>query len=102
VLGHTSRYTGPPAQQRAPWLNQAGQNKNGGQMAAVQEPKGSNSLDEVDLSRQIARDFETNFLLANSGLCPDFHGVSSSVFDRLVPVRTVLSEITSKTPISFR
>ena len=51
-------------------------------MAAVQKPEGLHSLDQVDLGRQIARDFETNFLLAYCGLRPDFHGVSSSMFDR--------------------
>src|SRR6185437_1694865 len=34
-------------------------------------------LDKVDFGRQVARDFETNFLLANCGLRPNFHGVSS-------------------------
>jgi hypothetical protein len=35
------------------------------------------SLDEVDFGRKVARDFETNFLLAHFGLRPDLHGVSS-------------------------
>jgi hypothetical protein len=35
------------------------------------------SLDEVDFGRKVARDFETNFLLANFGLRPGLHGVSS-------------------------
>ena len=60
------------------------QNKSGGpKRPPLQEPRGSNSLDQVDLGREVARDLETNFLLANGGLCPDFHGVSSSMFDRL-------------------
>jgi hypothetical protein len=42
--------------------------------------QGSNSLrlDQVDLSGEIARDLEANFLLANFGLRPRLHGVSSS------------------------
>jgi hypothetical protein len=35
------------------------------------------SLDEVDLGRKVAGDFETNFLLAHFGFRPDLHGVSS-------------------------
>jgi hypothetical protein len=70
-------------------------------MAAVQKPKGLRSLDQVDLGRQIARDFETNFLLAHCGLRPDFHGVSSE-FLQVLPVESLPSEIAPKIPISFR
>ena len=70
-------------------------------MAAVQKPEGLHSLDQVDLGRQIARDFETNFLLAYCGLRPDFHGVSSEYL-QVLPVGNVGSEIAPKTPISFR
>lgn len=45
---------------------------------------GPNSLDEVDLGRQIARNLETNFLLANLRLVPDFHCVFLSI---LAPAR---------------
>ena len=54
-------------------------------MAAVQKPEGLHSLDQVDLGRQIARDFETNFLLAYIGLRPNFHGVSSEYL-QVLPV----------------
>jgi len=50
--------------------------------AAASGTSSSNSSDQVDLGREVARDLKTNFLLANRGLCPDFHGVSSSMFDR--------------------
>ena len=70
-------------------------------MAAVQKPEGLNSLDEVDLGREIARDFETNFLFAHCGLRPDFHGVSSE-FLQVLPVADVGTEIAAKIPISFR
>jgi len=55
------------------------QNKSGGQKAAAQEPFGSKPLDQIDLGRQVARNFENNFLLANCRLHPDFHGESSSI-----------------------
>src|SRR5690606_22729754 len=45
--------------------------------------KTSNSLielDDVDLSRQVRRDFEANFLLANRRLHPGLHGSSPWVF----------------------
>ena len=34
-------------------------------------------LDDVDLGRQVAGDFEANFLLTNLRLAPNFHGVLS-------------------------
>jgi hypothetical protein len=34
-------------------------------------------LDDVDFSREVAGHFEANFLLANCGLRPDFHGNNS-------------------------
>ena len=40
------------------------------------------SLDNVDLSRQVRRDFEADFLLAYGGLCPSLH-------DDLLSVKTV-------------
>jgi hypothetical protein len=33
------------------------------------------TLDDVDLGRQVARDLEANFLLANCGLGPDLHDI---------------------------
>jgi hypothetical protein len=76
--------------------------QNGGPKAAVSEPKGSNSLDEVDLGREIAGDFKTNFLLANGRLCPDFHSVSSSGIRQVIPVGHLHIDVSTKTPISFR
>jgi hypothetical protein len=40
------------------------------------------TLDNVDLSRQVRRDFEADFLLAYGGLCPGLH-------DDLLIVKTV-------------
>jgi hypothetical protein len=60
------------------WDAHAGQTKTAAETAAVQEPFGSKSLDEIDFGREVAGDFETNFLLANGRLRPDFHVVSSS------------------------
>ena len=45
-------------------------------LTAFVRPK-SRPLDEVDLGRQVARNFETDFLLANSGFRPNLHSVSS-------------------------
>src|SRR5690606_33961454 len=56
-------------------------NKSGGRFR--NRRKTSNSLielDDVDLSRQVRRDFEANFLLANRRLHPGLHGSSPWVF----------------------
>lgn len=37
----------------------------------------SSSLDDVDFGRQVARHFQTNFLLTNCGLRPNLHFISS-------------------------
>ena len=39
------------------------------------------TLDDVDLGRQVARDLKANFLLGNLGLCPNLH--------RIPPVKTL-------------
>jgi hypothetical protein len=39
------------------------------------------TLDKIDLSRQVARNFETDFLLAHSGFRPNFHRVSSKALN---------------------
>ena len=43
--------------------------------------KGNRRLDDVDFGRKIARNLETNFLLANLRLVPDFHCVFLSIFE---------------------
>jgi hypothetical protein len=37
-----------------------------------------NRLDDVDFGWEVAGDFETNFLLTNLRLAPNFHGILSS------------------------
>jgi len=41
-------------------------------------------LDDVDLSRQVAGDFEADFLLTNCGLGPGLHDGSSLKCDKLL------------------
>jgi hypothetical protein len=69
---------------------------------AVSEPFGSKSLDDVDLGREVARDFEANFLLANFRLGPGLHVIFSSGI-RLQPVAAgdVHTQGATKTPIPF-
>jgi hypothetical protein len=76
-------YSGPVDPPRGPPRTHPAKTKAAAKWPPLKEPRGSNSLDQIDLSREIARDFEANFLLANGRFRPDFHGVSSSVFDRL-------------------
>ena len=83
MVRHAPGYSGVTTRPRALDEVHTYKTKAAAKMAAASGTSGSNSLDQVDLGREVARDLKTNFLLANRGLCPDFHGVSSSMFDRL-------------------
>jgi hypothetical protein len=83
MLGHVSGYSGRPGPSR-PCSGGFPEQKRRPLRPPFKELKSSNSLDQVDLSRKIRGNFQTNFLFANFGLRPDFHGVSSWYSDRLL------------------